>query len=741
MNQKNLKPRCFLLVAALFVVMNLCAAVRQTYAVYDSWSHTLIFYYDDQKDARTGWVLNVYTGRLPDWHETNLMEDVQTVRIDKSFADRKLTNGSYLFAELRGLCYIDGLEYLDTSKMTNMAHMFSQCGSYDYADLDLDLRTFDTKNVTDMESMFYGCHHLKTLDLTSFDTQNVKNMKNMFEHSTDLTSIFVSNRWTTASLTNTPQRMFSGCVSLVGGAGTAYVRDYDKSDYARIDQGESAPGYLTYKAFGYNLWIGNTQVDEDNFENITSDEIKTGSISYNPDTRTLTLNGVNYEGELPGITNGSPHNYFQPGIDGLKIVVKGMCYLCSTAKSAFHQEKGKVTITGSGHLRLRSEESCAMMLFDDVTLKDAYVQAVGKDYSIRGNNYDGGLIIDHSTLVAYSLTDENETFMSVSNFELIDSHFSDVELAGTIYDANLFYFDTEEHTIYYGTPNVDAVPWHKEVFVEPDKFDLYNLCVGDIQVNIRNKDDILGDGTVSFDPSTNTLTLENADITNTGNEGYGICNYLGNGPLTFDIDVKDLTVNLLGKNKINTDDVCLYINRADLTLKGTGELLLNSSQEDAINVRVCGLTLLDTHVYAKGCDSAIKGTGSTLTVNHSLLDAWSTYGTQSTIYDFNELQLIESYFDDIVGYDTFLGENFYYDDGSLVMWYDGDYYLDEGYGGMSYYSDVYTWEVLISPTKLPTAITSPEVRSDSPAYNLSGQRISEDYRGIVIKDGKKFLRK
>ena len=85
MNKKNLTLRSFTLVAAMLVAMNLWAGAKQAYAVYQSYTHTLVFYYDDQKDQKDGWVLNVYTGRRPDWYGSNLMEDVQSVTIDESF--------------------------------------------------------------------------------------------------------------------------------------------------------------------------------------------------------------------------------------------------------------------------------------------------------------------------------------------------------------------------------------------------------------------------------------------------------------------------------------------------------------------------------------------------------------------------------------------------------------------------------------------------------------------------------
>ena len=42
----------------------------------------------------------------------------------------------------------------------------------------LDLSNFDTKKVTNMESMFHYSH-AKTIDVSSFDTSNVKNTFNM----------------------------------------------------------------------------------------------------------------------------------------------------------------------------------------------------------------------------------------------------------------------------------------------------------------------------------------------------------------------------------------------------------------------------------------------------------------------------------------------------------------------------------------------------------------------------------
>ena len=42
------------------------------------------------------------------------------------------------------------------------------------------IENLNTKKVTNMGSMFSGCYDLTQLDLSNFDTQNVENMSDMF---------------------------------------------------------------------------------------------------------------------------------------------------------------------------------------------------------------------------------------------------------------------------------------------------------------------------------------------------------------------------------------------------------------------------------------------------------------------------------------------------------------------------------------------------------------------------------
>lgn len=90
---------------------------------------------------------------------------------------------------------ITGLEYVDTSRVTDMDFMFYSRGYNSDGDWSMDLSSFNTKNVTSMESMFKrtGENNVNfTLNLgNNFDTSNVANIKSMFESSWFDNTIFI----------------------------------------------------------------------------------------------------------------------------------------------------------------------------------------------------------------------------------------------------------------------------------------------------------------------------------------------------------------------------------------------------------------------------------------------------------------------------------------------------------------------------------------------------------------------
>ena len=109
----------------------------------------------------------------------------------------------------------------------------------------VDLSSFDTSNVTNMNFMFHSSEIL-VLDLSGFDTSNVTDMDQMFANALNLKTIYASDKFVTNNVTSSTN-MFSNTTNLVGDAGTVYDSTKIDKTYARIDGGTSSPGYFTLK--------------------------------------------------------------------------------------------------------------------------------------------------------------------------------------------------------------------------------------------------------------------------------------------------------------------------------------------------------------------------------------------------------------------------------------------------------------------------------------------------------------
>ena len=203
------------------------------------------------------------------------------------------TSCDKLFYNQSSLTEID-LSELNSSKVTNMRSMFNNCSKLS----SLNLSNFNTSNVGSddvinsnskkyegsMYQMFLDCSSLTSLDLSSFDTSNAKTMEKMFEGCTqlhtinfgrsfelsnvttmekmfgfagannNLTTIYVSDLWSTDSITNDAD-VFYYCNALVGEKGTSASSSKNtdpnrkKVIYARIDNPPDSPGYFTYRAY------------------------------------------------------------------------------------------------------------------------------------------------------------------------------------------------------------------------------------------------------------------------------------------------------------------------------------------------------------------------------------------------------------------------------------------------------------------------------------------------------------
>ena len=114
----------------------------------------------------------------------------------------------YLFCDYLNVKKINFNNLFDTSHVTNMCHMFSECESLE----ELDVSGFDTGSVEDMGHMFGGCKNLKNLDVSGFNTSSAEDMGAMFKDCENLKSLDVSG-FDTGSVKNM-WAMFESCKNL-----------------------------------------------------------------------------------------------------------------------------------------------------------------------------------------------------------------------------------------------------------------------------------------------------------------------------------------------------------------------------------------------------------------------------------------------------------------------------------------------------------------------------------------------
>ena len=222
MSKKLLKNLCTVFLAwfmaLLLSPLSAQAQEKEAYVVKSSDNKTLTFYYDDQKSSRTGSnVWGIEETRIGDYGKTypawsgmgdTPESEVSTAIFDASFRNYLPQSTKIWFLGFKNLEKIEGLTNLNTSEVTTMSGMFTDCQKL----TSLDLSNFNTENVQNMMEMFSGCQKLTSLDLSNFKTENVQNMRRMFSDCQNLTSLDLSN-FKTENVQNMGG-MFSDCQNL-----------------------------------------------------------------------------------------------------------------------------------------------------------------------------------------------------------------------------------------------------------------------------------------------------------------------------------------------------------------------------------------------------------------------------------------------------------------------------------------------------------------------------------------------
>lgn len=255
-----------------------CEDIPLLYGVASDEGKTLTLYYDGNILENDG-IYYWYS-----YNDFSISENITKVVLDPSVKDARPTSTKSWFYTWSKLEEIEHLDYLNTSAVTDMSFMFSQCYNlkaidvsnfkttnvtnmedmFEYCSVEaLALSSFDTHNVTDMSGMFSGCSELTDLSLYNFNTGNVTDMGFLFNGCSSLKNLDVS-QFDTHSVTKM-RKMFYGCESLT----TLDLRNFDMSHVTDMSDMFGACSALVYIVCDQD-WSELEAKSDDMFEGCTS---------------------------------------------------------------------------------------------------------------------------------------------------------------------------------------------------------------------------------------------------------------------------------------------------------------------------------------------------------------------------------------------------------------------------------------------------------------------------------------
>lgn len=233
----------------------------QPYVAYDTGSKTLYFRNDMWKgkmDAATKVYDVPSTNHVTPWFY-DYGREIERAVFDHRFADVRPTSTSCWFLGNDNLKSVSGIEYLNTSEVTDMSSMFSGC----YMLKSIDVSGFNTEKVTNMSAMFSECKLLTNIDVSGFNTENVTDMFAMFSSCENVKALDVSG-FNTAKVTRMSS-MFSGCNALtaldVSGFNTENVTDMSLMFKNLNVETLALSGFNTAKVINFErMFIGCTKM-------------------------------------------------------------------------------------------------------------------------------------------------------------------------------------------------------------------------------------------------------------------------------------------------------------------------------------------------------------------------------------------------------------------------------------------------------------------------------------------------
>ena len=438
----------------------------------------------------------------------------------------------------------------------------------------------------------------------------------------------------------------------------------------------------------YDIFIAGKQVTDKNKDNVMGD----GTVSFDPETNTLTLNGANIETtEDIGLLATTAD--LKVNLIGENTITTGDNIGVQFKKAS---ENGPVTFLGGGSLNVTSDV-IGMQLYLNAILTDGVkvtVESTSDTYAaLQGRPTDTGIPSIIMSGKETMLSAKGGAYGSITNFSalVLNDGLEITQPAGATFVENV------------GVISDGSLVANEWVTIR--KVNYYDIFIAGKQVTDLNQDDVMGDGAISYDPKTNTLTLNGANIeteTADGITAFG----------------DEINIRLEGENNITGQDG-LYAVSANI--EGPGSLY---AKGEYYAIRSTSSLLISggAQVTAEGISSssfAICTTYMTISGAETIVSMKGTLGTYSGFAPVLNDGLV-------IGLP--IGA-YYNSDTGRISNAEGEAIKDE-------------WVIIASQDYIDgiQTLSSSPLKGEG-IYNLAGQKVGNDYKGIVITGNKKYLRK
>lgn len=346
----------------------------------------------------------------------------------------------------------------------------------------------------------------------------------------------------------------------------------------------------------YGFKVAGVDVTNDNYLDLTEISGVSGKVYFDPNTRTLTLDNATIEANDCNAILNQDCKYLVIELIGTNTIN------VTNSAGIYLQKETSILGTSGSKLTITNDKGAVLFENSPLEINNCWLDVEGK-WGISASNNEAAEVLT----IRNSHVEANGTSGSICDI-------SGLKLEGSyIYLPYNAAYDADTKSV-----AVNGVTVKEKVVIEPG----YGFKIAGVDVTALNCKDLSVidgvDGKISYDPETNTLTMEDVTINATGNNN-GIWNK----------KVKGLKIEVVGNNVITTsEEACFTINKTS-TISGSGTLRLKSSGNCGLFMP-SSLTVEGVKLYAEG-KYGVAGddgtSGEILTLRNAYVEATGGAGS------------------------------------------------------------------------------------------------------------------